>query len=57
MKYKKLLRMLLLALMIGLACMLPVPITFKNKDNLPKDLIEHVEIKEEDEDEDCKELF
>ena len=44
--------------MIFLACIVPFPMKFTQKDNLPKDLIEHVELKEEDEDDDdIKELF
>jgi len=50
-------RLVALAFMVGLACILPVPLEFKTKDNLPKNLIEQVEIKKEDEDEECIELF
>lgn len=58
MKIKKKLRLLVLAFMIGLACILPIPMTFFRKDNLPKNLIEQVDINEdEDESDDIKELF
>ena len=44
--------------MIFLACIVPFPMKFSRKDNLPKDLIEHVELKEDDnEDNELKELF
>jgi len=43
--------------MIGLACILPVPLEFKTKDNLPKNVIEQVEIKDDNEEEDVLELF
>ncbi|MDO5971226.1 hypothetical protein Q4Q35_15570 [Flavivirga aquimarina] len=58
MKTKKLLRLLALIFMIALASVLPVPITFQSKDNLPKFNIEQIDKKEEDvESEDIKELF
>ena len=44
--------------MIFLACLVPFPLKFTSKDNLPKNLIEQVELKEDDEDEDTlKEIF
>ncbi len=58
MKIKRTLRLIALIFIIALACAIPVPMTFKQKDNLPKDLIEQVEKKEDDEDEDTlKEVF
>lgn len=57
-KFKRFLRLFLLLLMIGMAAILPVPILFYGKDNLPKNLTEFVEQSEdEDEDDDIKELF
>jgi len=57
-KFKRFLRLFLLLIMIGMAAILPVPILFYGKDNLPKNLTELVE-KTEDEDEeyDIKVLF
>jgi len=56
--FKRFMRLLLLAFMIGMASILPVPIVFYSKDNLPKNLTEHVEnTEDEDEEEDIKELF
>ena len=56
--FKRLLRLSALALMIALASVLPVPITFYRKDDLPKFLIEQLDHKEdEDEKEDIKEIF
>lgn len=56
--FKKWLRLLALALIIALASVLPVPINFYRKDNLPKYTIEQVDKKEDDdESEDIKELF
>jgi len=44
--------------MIFLACLVPFPLKLSSKDNLPKNLIENVEIKDEEEDEDVfKEIF
>jgi len=44
--------------MIAMASILPVPITFFNKDKLPKFVIEQIDEKEEDtEKEDIKEIF
>jgi len=57
-KIKCFLRLLLLAFMIGITAILPVPILFYSKDNLPKNLIEHVETSDdEDEDHEIKKLF
>lgn len=56
--FKKGLRLLALALIIALASVLPVPINFYRKDNLPKYTIEQIDTKEEDdESDDIKELF
>ena len=52
MKIKRILRQFILALMIALACILPVPITLFKKDALPKNLIEKVELEEETENDD-----
>ncbi len=44
--------------MIFLACLVPFPLRFTSKDNLPKNLIENVEIKDDEEDDDIlKEIF
>lgn len=58
MNFKKILRLLVLILIIAMASIVPVPITFKSRDNLPKHLIEQIDNKEnDDESEDIKELF
>ena len=58
MKIKRILRLLALVFMIGLACILPIAMTFFRKDDLPKNLIEQIDINEnEDEFEDTKEIF
>ncbi|NNL16018.1 MAG: hypothetical protein HKO81_05185 [Flavobacteriaceae bacterium] len=58
MKIKRILRLLALVIMIAMASILPVPITFFNKDKLPKFVIEQIDQKEEDsEKEDIKEIF
>ena len=57
-KFKRFLRLFLLLLMIGMAAILPVPILFYGKDNLPKNLTELVEkTEDEDEEDDNKVLF
>lgn len=44
--------------MLCLACTAPFPLKFSSKDNLPENLIENIEIKEEEDDEDIiKEVF
>jgi len=48
---------MLLLFMIGLACILPVPISLYKKDDLPKNLIEKVEQAEEKEDDEAEALF
>ncbi|HMC01905.1 MAG TPA: hypothetical protein VKN14_12790 [Flavobacteriaceae bacterium] len=56
--FKKGLRLMVLILMIALASVLPVPITFYRKDNLPKYLIEQIDNNEDETGiEDIKELF
>ncbi|MFP4845392.1 hypothetical protein [Winogradskyella sp. PE311] len=58
MKIKKTFRLIALIFMIFLACLVPFPLKFSSKNNLPKNLIEQVEIKDnEDEDEFVKEIF
>jgi hypothetical protein len=58
MKLKQIIRVSALTFMIVLASVLPVPLTFYAKDNLPKHLIEMVDKKnEEDEEEEVKALF
>lgn len=55
---KRILKLVALILIIVLASILPVPITFYRKDNSPKYLIEQIDAKEnETENEDIKELF
>lgn len=49
---KRTLRLFALIFMIGLATILPVPITFFRKDNLPKFKIEQIDKKQEDENKD-----
>jgi len=58
MTLKRFLRLLAMAVLIAMASIIPVSITFSKKDNLPKCLIEHLDTKENDDDEDdIKELF
>ena len=45
---KKALRLLALVLIIGLATVLPVPITFYRKDNMPKFKTEQIDKNKED---------
>jgi len=57
-KIKRFLRLFFLLLMIGMAAILPVPMLFYGKDNLPKNLTEHVEnTDDENEDDDIRQLF
>ncbi len=57
MKIKRIIRLFALALMIALACVLPVPMTLYKKDDLPKNLIERVEQDKDKEDEEEQALF
>lgn len=44
--------------LLVMACLVPIPITFTKKDNLPKYLIEQIDTKEDDnEEDDIKQLF
>jgi len=55
---KRLMRLLALILMVLLASIMPVPLTFYRKDNLPKFPIEQVDNQEEEDDqEDIMEIF
>ena len=48
----------MLAFLMGLACILPIPMTFSRKDDVPKYLIEQIDKNEnDDEEEEVKELF
>lgn len=49
---KRILRLIALVFIIGLATILPVPITFYRKDNIPKFKIEQIDKKQEDENKD-----
>ena len=56
--FKKTLRLLALVVIVGLACVLPVPITFHRKDNTPKFNVEQLDKKVEDNDkEEIKAIF
>lgn len=57
MNIKRIMRLFALALMIGLACILPVPMTLYKKDDLPKNLIERVEQDEDKEDEEERAIY
>ncbi len=52
MKIKRVLRLLVLILMVPMAAVLPVHISFFTKDNQPKYLIEQIDTKEDDAEED-----
>lgn len=55
---KKFIRLSAFLLMIALASVLPVPITFYKRDNLPKYVIEQIDTKDDEtKDDDIKELF
>ena len=58
MKFKKVLRTTAWIILLVMACMIPLPITFTKKDNLPKYLIEQIDTKDnEEEEDDIKQLF
>lgn len=58
MKIKRFLRLLALILMIAMAAVLPVPLTFYTNDKQPNYLIEQIDTKDDvDEKDDIKELF
>lgn len=58
MKLKRILRLLALALFIGLACILPIPLSITRKDDTPKYFIEQIDQNEEDGNEDdIKDIF
>lgn len=47
MNIKKSLRLIAVILFIVIACLVPVPMTFKRKDNLPKHLTEQIDEKKD----------
>ncbi|MDU8885947.1 hypothetical protein RXV94_07225 [Yeosuana sp. MJ-SS3] len=56
--FKRTFKLVALILIIALASVLPIPITFYRKDNLPKYLIEQLDTRDDDnEDDDIKEVF
>ena len=56
--FKRILRLLALMLMIALASVLPVPISFFRKDDLPKNLTEQIDTKDDEDEKDViKEIF
>ena len=52
MKFKRYLRLAMLILVIAMAAMLPVPIKLAYKDELPTNLQEQVDTKDEEDEED-----
>ena len=48
-KLNRVLRLIVLILVICMASIIPVPITFHSRDNLPKDLIELVKNQDKEE--------
>ena len=58
MKIKRILRLIALVLMMAMASVLSVPISIFTKDNQTKYLIEQIDTKEDnEEDDDIKEIF
>ncbi|WP_299677895.1 hypothetical protein [uncultured Dokdonia sp.] len=57
MKFKRFLRLVALILMVAVAAAIPIPMKFAYKDNLPKNLQEQVDTKEEDDEEDEQEYI
>lgn len=57
MNLKKGLRLIGIVLLIALACALPVPMIMYKKDNLPKHTVEQIDEKDDEENDDIKELF
>ena len=51
MRFKKFARLLVLVFFIMLSSIVPFPITFKRKDNIPTYTIEQIDKKEDDEEE------
>ena len=56
-KIKRILRHIVFVLAICLACLAPIPIIFRKKDNSNQILIEQLDKDEEDNQDDLKELF
>lgn len=54
MTFKRFMRLSIFILMVAIASIIPVPITFRGKDNLPQNLIEQV--KENDKKEDISDI-
>jgi len=57
MTFKRFMRLSIFILMIAIASIIPVPMTFKGKDNLPQNLTEQVEENDKEEEaSDIKEI-
>ncbi len=50
-------RLMMLILVIAMAAALPVPMKFTSKDNLPQNVIEQIDTKEEDEEDNERDLI
>jgi hypothetical protein len=57
MKIKRFIRLLALILLIALASVLPVPLIFYKKDKMPKYLLEQIDKKEDENEDDIKAIF
>lgn len=57
MKIKQIIRLLALILFIAMASVLPVPILFYNKDKMPNYLLEQIDKKEYENEDDIKAIF
>ena len=57
MKIKRFIRLLALILLIAMASILPVPLIFYKKDKMPKYLLEQIDKKEDENEDDIKAIF
>jgi hypothetical protein len=57
MKIKRFIRLLALLLLIAMASVLPVPLIFYKKDKMPKYLLEQIDKKEDENEDDIKSIF
>lgn len=57
MKIKRFIRLLSLILLVAIASVLPVPLIFYKKDKMPKYLLEQIDKKEEENEDDIIAIF
>lgn len=56
-KFKRAMRLMMLIIAVAMAAALPVPMKLTSKDNLPQNVIEQIDSKEEDEEDNERDMI